>query len=335
MLLTLSQAKASSLVDIAGACTTSSQFLTLLNDGTRILMTRGHWFGTVQKLRGCVYNNCITWGPRVGAVLAMNACSQHIPVWNNWAEFVPMDGHDYACACRCRYAKGLINDGTTPVFNQIECAEGRYIRVYPTQPTDVGRTVTLYGVDTNGQTIRSERDDGTFQDGIVLLIATPYASTQIQFRRVTKVLKEVTDGPIRLYQYDSTTGLLQDMAYYEAWETAPNYRHTFLNANRRGICYGCNDGLKQITALVKLEFVPVVNDDDTVLIENLDALKLAMQAVKMADSYTFEEREKAILLAVREMNLDLANRFPLDQIPASVNPFGTARLSRAGIGSIV
>lgn len=335
MLLPLSQAKASSLADIAGACVNSAQFLTLLNDGTRMLMNRGNWFGTVQKLRGCVYNNCITWGPRVGTVLAFNACNRHIPVMNNWAEFIPMDSADYCLASRCRYTNAVVNDGTTPVFNQIECAEGRFIRVYPTLPSDVGKTVTLFGIDTNGQTVRSERDDGTFQDGVEVTIAIPFGVTTIQFRRVTRVLKEVTDGPIRLYQFDSTNNVMQDMAYYEAWETAPNYRHTHLNANRRGICYGCNDGLQQITALVKLEFVPVVNDDDVVLIENLEALKLAMQAVKMGDAYSMEQREAAILLAVRALNLELNNRFPLNQTPVSINPFGSARPSRAGIGQIV
>jgi len=232
-LLTLGEAKTSTLRDVAGSCPESSQFLALVNEATRILMRRGNWFGTVQKLRGCVYNKCITWGPRVGTVLRMTACNNYIPVKDNWAQFEPMDQSDYLCALQCRNQNVLVNDGATPVFNQIECSEGMYIRIYPTQPSDIGKVVTLYGVDINGQTISSVRDDGTFQDGLEVIIATPYASTQKAFRRVTRVLKAVTDGPIRLYQYDLTNDVLKDMAYYERWETAPNYRHTVLGSSRR------------------------------------------------------------------------------------------------------
>lgn len=55
----------------------------------------------------------------------------------------------------------------------------------------------------------------------------------------------------------------------------------------------------------------------------------------MGDAYSMEQREAAVLLAVRAMNLELNNRFPLNQTPQNINPFGTARLARAGIGRVV
>jgi len=340
--ITFGEAKTSRLLEIASACPDTDQFRSLLNDGTRELMRRGHWFATVRKMRGCVYNSCITWPRQVGTVLALNTCAQHVPVFNNWAAFSPMDGSDYECAMLCRSQSMLINDGETPVFNQIECAEGMYIRAYISQPSDVGRSITIYGVDSNGQTVRSERDDGTFQDGVVLTLASPYVSTQKQFRRVTRVLKDPTDGPVRLYQYDSTNNVLKDMAYYEAGETSPSYRHTVLNASRYRMFGGgaaaacaCSGGLRQISALIKLQFIPVRYDDDAIQIENIDALKLAMQAIKLGEGYSLAQREAAMMLAVRELNLELADRFPLDQIPTNVNPFGTALPRRAGIGRVI
>lgn len=335
-LVTLAEAKTSRLRQVSAACPNSSEFISLVNDATRMLMRRGHWFGTLQKIRGCVYNNCITWPRSVGTVLALNRCAQHVPVWNNWYEFVPLDQCDCDCAFGWRHRNLLVNDGQTPVFNNIECGKEVYIRVYPSNPSDIGKSITIYGIDSNGQMVRSKRDDGTFQDGVVLTIALPYATTQFKFRNVTRVLKEVTDSPIRLYQFDSDNNVLLDMAFYEAGETSPSYRHTVLSASRFRNCLGtCSSGLKQLTALVKLEFVPVVYDDDIVQIENLDALKLAIQAIKASEGYSFEEREKAMLLAIRELNLGLEDKFPIQQAPVNINPFGTARPARAGIGRLI
>ena len=78
-----------------------------------------------------------------------------------------------------------------------------------------------------------------------------------------------------------------------------------------------------------------MNDDDIVQIENLDALKLAIQAIKTGEGYNHEEAEKAMLRAVHELNLDLYDKYPLQQTPISVNAFGTALPRRAGIGTII
>ena len=337
-LLTFAAAKESRLKRIAGVCTDNAEFKALLNDATRMLMNRGSWWATVQPLQGCVYNNCITWNRYVGTVLAVNVGCQTGHLSNHWYEFMPMEAGmvSHYRACNCGGTINVVADGMSPVYRQIECNQEMYIRAYIDRNTDVGKTITLFGINNNGQPIRSLRDDGTYQDGVILTFAKPYVSTSFPVRKITKVIKDTTDGNITLWQYDATNDVLLDMATYEPGETAPSYRHSKIMGYRAGCnCSGTCGGLTRIQALVKLEFVPVVYDTDLVLIENVDALATAMQSIKASDAYDPKTAEAEMARAVHELNLELSNRFPIDQIPVIVNAFGTASPRRHGIGRML
>jgi hypothetical protein len=83
-----------------------------------------------------------------------------------------------------------------------------------------------------------------------------------------------------------------------------------------------------------LEFVKATRPDDLILIDNLDALALGMQSAKLADAYDSQGAETMMARAVHELNLDLRNKLPIDQIPVRFSPQGTASLRRLKIGSI-
>lgn len=337
-LLTLGEAKASRrLKSIAGACSSSQQFIGLVNDATRMLMNRGSWWATVQNITACVYNKCIAWPRHVGTVLAVNVCNRAMTLQNNWYQFMPLDGdtvRNYV-NCGCRGGMAVMNDGTSPVFQQIRCGDEFYIRAYPTRQADVGNYITIYGIDSDGQVVMTTHADGTYQEGEELTLAIPYVSTSRTYREVTRVEKDETEGIVRLYQYDATNDVLLDMAYYEPTETSPAYQVSKIVG--MGTC-GCStscDGLKRISALVKLQFVPVVNDKDIIQIENIDAVAMMVQALKLSDQYDVKTKQAMEMDAVRELNLELSNRLPINQIPVNVMPFGTASPDRHGIGRMM
>jgi hypothetical protein len=83
-----------------------------------------------------------------------------------------------------------------------------------------------------------------------------------------------------------------------------------------------------------LEFVKATRPDDLILIDNLDALALGMQSAKLADAYDSQGAETMMARAVHELNLDLRNKLPIDQIPVRFSPQGTAHLRRQKIGSM-
>lgn len=273
--------------------------------------------------------------------MAINKCGHSIPPKNHWYGFssvLPSDviAHNQNCGQLgmggCWGDIAAVDNDTTAVFNQIPCLNDRYVRWYPSQPTDVGKTVTIFGIDTNGQTIRSTRDDGTIQDGLVMALDLPYVQTTFLVRRIDRVIKQATDGPVHGYQFDGQT--LYDLAAYDASETLPEYRQSRIVSGC--VTNSCNASCctASITALVKLKFIPALRDDDLVLIDNLDALAIGMQSIKQSDAYDHAGAEVAMARAVHTLNLDLRDKLPIDQIPVKVHYYGVNPTRRTRIGQV-
>ncbi|MFI5222668.1 MAG: hypothetical protein ACHQX3_00235, partial [Nitrospirales bacterium] len=302
-LLTYAEAKQSrELADISGVCSGGEAFRNLLNQGTRKLMRRGSWFGTVQKIRNCIRNNCVVWPRQIGTVLATNICGIHVPQKDFWASFLPMQSGEWEawglspdfrgvpCAGNVRFE----NVGTTSVVAQPQCGVDAYIRSYPSTQADVGKKITWFGIDDNGQVIRTVQD-GVLQEGVVVTLALPFATTPFKIRRVDRAVKQVTQGVVRNYYYDGTN--LWDCSVYDPNETSPSYNFSkFVGCLRGGSCPTAID------ALVKLEYIPVVSNNDLVLIDNLDALQLMMFSIKNLTSKDIDAARQLELDAFREQN---------------------------------
>lgn len=343
-MITLLDIKNSSRVQrISGLSSSSQDFLGYVNDAVRMLVNRGDFYGTVKNIRACVYSGCIVWPRQVATVLAINRCNNSVSLHNHWAEFDRLTRHDllsYWGANCCGQVQGLQGDRTC-VFNPISCADGKngvYIRFYPTQPTDVGKIVTVFGIDSNGEELRSLHLDGTTQDGIETTLLLPFATMPASdrnvntMRHITRIIKPVTDGPLYCYQFRAIDNVMLNLARYESSETNPDYETTRLGGDYMTACGALP---RQITALVKLRHINLVNDDDMVIIDNLDAIAMMLQTLKLGDSYDVNQKKAMEAEAVREMNLELRRQLPLDEIPVTISPFGTALPSRHGVGRFV
>lgn len=339
MLQTFGDFQTSRAVQIASAPPTSAEFLSLTNAGVRQLMSRGNWFGTVQPMEGCVVDGCITWPRYVATPLALNVCGRPADLQNRWYHFLPWDPGHIANACNY-FSHGHAGtltaemDGSTPVFNPIACNAGMYLQFYIDNVLDVGATITIFGIDSNGQVIRTQHADGVWQEGIELTLAIPYVQTPILVRKVTRVVKDVTNGLVRGYQWDgvSLSGsnpLLLDLCVYDPAETSPDYMHSRLHGFRPHQA-GC--AFTRVTALVKLGYVPIVNNDDLVLIENEDAIRDMMMAVKAKEAEDVPAATAFEANAFRELNYQMRDRFPIEQFTADFRPFGSAGLARVTSG---
>lgn len=342
-MLSLGEAKNSRLKRIAGTCSNTQDFLDLINDATRMLMTRGSWFSCIQRIEACVYNECVVWPRGVFNVLALNTCGRYTPIWNNWFQFVPIGpagikshgfGWDGGSFCGDIRAG---DHGTSPVFNNVPCGKSFYVRAYPSHQADVGKTITIFGIDVNGQVAQTQDASGIWHDGEPLILKAPFVSTSRRYREVIRVLKDKTQSPARLFFYDADNNVLLDCAYYEPSEISPEYRVTKIQgigSTRSCTNAPCN-GAKTIQALVKLSFIPVEFDSDLIQIDNLDALTMAIQSIRQSDSYSAEEAEKQMSRAIHEMNLDLRNRFGVGQTSISIDPGIGAGMCRARIGRMI
>lgn len=336
-LLTFAQAKTSRLKEIAQACPDSDDFASLLNEATQALMTRGDWAGVVVPIMVCVRNGCVTWPRYVGKVRRLNNCGAEIKIGNQWWDFVNRQTYDnwgnawgwggsgwLGNGINGGWGHGggggmMTNQGRYPTFADIYPNTERLVRAYCLCQEDVGQTVQIFGVDNNQQPLRThDTVNNVWTDGITITLAVPFGSTSVFVGRIDRVIKTVTQCNVPLYAYDPNANVLEDLANYEPSETLPNYERDRISAGGSwtgGGCGGTTGCTKSIVALVKLQFVPVVADTDLVLISNVRALKFAIQAVKLEESNQDEAAAVKMGQAVKELNLELSDEYPLDQTP--------------------
>jgi len=330
--MTWGEFKETQASDVAGVCSNKVTFKAWTNEAVQRLMVRGGFWGTVKKFAACVRCNTITWPRYVETPLAVNLCGRQMIVSDYWWPFLPMNGADYRCAAsRCGNVV-IQNDGQVPVQAQLRCGAERYIRAFPAYQADVGKTVTIYGIDANGQTIMTKRADGTWQEGVVLTLAIPFVGTPFLVRHISRVLKDATMGPVRLYAYDPVADVMEDCAYYTPSERSPSFLHSTIRGLRRS---GSCNGLTSLEALVKLRFIAVETDEDQMLIDNWVAIKLMILAIRDENAGDNASAEVFQQKAVRELNREIRSHIPEDAIPISIEVFGTASPRALGVGCVV
>jgi hypothetical protein len=196
-------------------------------------------------------------------------------------------------------------------------------------PDDDGAIIQFFGLDPQGNALRTDNGDGTFSDGISITMSTPFTVDTNIVKYVSRVIKPVTQGSVSVACIDTVTSVVTQLAVYDPGDTNPS----FAQYNLHGAC--CNPAVTwTAVALVKLKFVPVIADSDLVMIPNLHALALFIKGVRYA-----EQGDRASGLgfqadAVKELNLQLWDNTPDNQIAIKINPFGSALPGRRGVGKI-
>lgn len=99
------------------------------------------------------------------------------------------------------------------------------------RPEDAGKTLIVYGFDSNNQVLRRE-ENGVWLNGYrvptIYGLAIP-DDTAPFISRITGVFKDPTAGSVRLATTDSSGATGVNLAVYEPDETVPQYRRIKLN----------------------------------------------------------------------------------------------------------
>jgi len=341
--LTFSQLQAndSGLIQIASADPSTGEFRRLVNEAVELLLNRGDWRGTLAPIFVCVQHGCVTWPRYVHSVRKLNICDREVGVNNIWYQFVDRDFYSNRIGEHYwNVVRPLAPNESYRQMNAVgyystytDVPTPSYIQAYPTLPEDVGQTLTIFGYDTNGNVLRTKTASGLWQDGINIVLQAPYGQSAVALQPgAIRVVKPVTQGDVRLYAADSTTGLLTDLAVYAPSETTPSYARYQLHAHHH-----CGDGcnLFGVLALVKLEFIPVSQPNDLVLIDNMEALKLAVQGIKLREAQDAEGGRKYINEAIEALNRELQNETPSWQTPVVFHGMGKANPRRHSIGHMI
>jgi hypothetical protein len=334
----------SEMAQVAGNCTTSAAFLGKLGAGIRRLMRRGDFYGTLQTIFVCAARGCVVWPRYVDTVRRINVCKHPIEVKNLWWKFMLNARNHYIqsddcsnqfpqfCGAQCR----MTGESATVMYQDIPAADTYQVRAYIDAFADVGKTLTLFGTDTNGQSLKTFNNDGTVSDGITLTFASPFVATAINIRNVTRVRKDLTQGLVRLFAWDTVNLVLIDLAVYEASETNPEYVRYSLDIpgcpidGTPGVVGSCPTA-RGVLAAVKLRFIPPVVGSDIIPIDNLDALKDIYQSLKFKEAGDLQNANAYEASAVRELNQQLRDKFPDNQLPVDFGETGGLRFRQAMI----
>lgn len=324
---------------ISGVRPDSAEFFAYLNEVEKALMNRGGWFDLERCVQFCITGHHIVWPEFVGTVLAVHFCGDNVAVSRNkWYSFVSRGqrfgnrngGYDRNLGLGFGSGFGvgvnnrdvIIQDSNSrPCYNDISGGSGRYIRYYITDANDVGKKITIFGRKFGGLPLQ-EKENGQTVEGLTLTANNPFVSTFDLVTGIESIVREPTVGPAYLFEYDPACGTLRDIAAYRPGETHPRYRASLiLNVPRRtmdaqGCCW------TPIEALVKLKFIELVHERDFIPVDNLRAVKLGFQAVKLEEANQDDKANEKWAAAVHELNLENLDKQPDDQMTIENNTFG-------------
>jgi hypothetical protein len=302
--------------NISSNCPNSAAFIALVNTAIRRLLKRGDWYGTTQVVEFCTRGCEITWPNWAGTIEGVRF--QHDKpghVFNNWYRFT--GAHHVHSEWRSDVV--LEDAGTAPCYNDITGTTGKQIRYNVVKLADIGKKITIYGKKYGGQPLQEQNPvTGQWIDGLTITAASPYGTDATLVTQIDSVTREATSGMAYLYSYDPTTTDVVDLAQYQPNETNPRYRRSCIHnaphgrPDANGICW------RRIEALIKLEFIPLVNDRDFLLIDDFDALAFMIQAIKAEQAQDNPTAEAFILKAIRELNFRDRDKFPDQTTPIQV-----------------
>jgi hypothetical protein len=298
------------------------------------------WWGTWSEVvfnvsRAAPY---ITLPREIARIEAMDLCDQTIAVKNQFYEYLQFGNGRLPKSrrhCKCEIQQAYTRNNAI-TFTDL-CNAPQYLTAYITDDRDIGKRILFQGLDANNNTIYST-DVVANVVGIFLPFTMPEpAQTPMTFSSVNGIQKDVTYGIVRIYQHDPVTGDETLLLTMQPGEETASYRRYYLQSLPCNCCNDITPGIVQVTAIAKMDLIPVVSDTDYCLIQNLEAIIEECASVRYAamDSPSAKqmsmERHK---FAVTLLNGELNHFMGKNEVAVNFAPFGSAHLRRQAIGRL-
>ncbi len=302
------------------------------------------WWGGWAKMvfnvvgSGTDANPYITCPRDVARLINIDYCRLPVAVQNEFYEFLEFGAGlqiTAACAQNCVSPQAFDRAGV-PLLSDMD-PTNQILRFYITDSSDVGKRILVQGKDANGNTVYSQ--DGNVQvQGIFVNLASPFADAPLEFSEITGLQKDITTGVVRIYQVDQTTLGSELLSHMEPTEQVASYRRYFLGGLPRNCCAtDPTTTTVQVTAMAKLEYIPVIADSDWLIIQSIPALKEEAMAIRYSEmdapnaAALAKDRHKN---AIRILNGQLVHYLGREKPAINFAPWGSARLARQGIGTM-
>jgi hypothetical protein len=298
--LTLGSLKAT-VSDAVRLCATDPLVVAYINEAQEMLMNRGRWVGTWIRYKITAPSGKITWPRQINTIEAVAFDRSPGVIHNGWYEFLPNGVGLLECDDNLFYK--LIDRDPACTFDDIvACVTNRKLRVYCDLAADADAELILQGYDENMQWIRT-LDGEDYIDGEKVAASTAGTLSTKFFTHITGVIKPVTNGPVRIYEYNNTTAAnVKSIGYYEPDEQRPIYRRSLLPGLEN-----MSADEQVVTVQAKLRHIPVVNDNDWLILGNARALILGAMAVAKERKDLLQEAEIYWGKALKELEQELRN----------------------------
>lgn len=306
------------------------------------------WYGTWAEIAFTVSQTTPYWtAPREIARLEYaNVCEHTIRVHNQFLEYLDFgDGRMPKTWESCHHTGQLAayTRNNVPTFIAMT-SPPQYIAVYLTNSDDTDKRVLIQGTDST-DTVVTFQDARARVQGVYASLESPFTmvqdstNTTISWNSITGIQKDLTVGPVQIYQVDPTTGAQVLLLTMEPGETVASYRRYYFHKLPPSCCPGPTTvGPVQVTGLVKLDLIPVVVDTDYCLLQCLEAILEECQAIRYSKIDTVSAKQMAQekhMQAVRYLNGEIKH-FLGERTPSVVfAPFGSAHLRHKRIGSLL
>ena len=179
-------------------------------------------------------------------------------------------------------------------------------------------------------------------EGVFVTLASPFVDVPVQATRVTGIQKDVTAGEVQIFQVDPTTGDEVLLSTMDSGEETGWYRRYYLDQLPCGCCNAPSTSATcptvQIMAIAKLEPVKILVDTDYLLLQNEEAIIEECASIRYSEMDTSQAKvmaQERHIQAVRFLNGELGHYLGKDTPAVNFAPFGTARLERKQIGTLV
>lgn len=235
-----------------------------------------------------------------------------------------------------------------PTFTDLSNAPQNIV-VYPGSASDVGKRVLLQGLDPSGNVIYS-MDNLNRVIGQFVTLQSPFVTAPTPMSRITGIQKDITVAPVQIFQQDPTTAAQIQLSIMQPSEQTAWYRRYYFNNLPLNCCANdpgpniCNPtgsaagNVVTITAIVKLDLIPVQADTDYCLIQNQEAIMEECQAIRYQSMDLPNAKAMALQHhknAVQFLNGELAHYLGIDEPAVNFKPFGGAHLARQRIGGLI
>lgn len=296
------------------ALASADELVERINLACELLLTAQNHKGTVERVAFTVTDGVLTLPRQYFGCLGITVEEWPRPIYNHWYEFVG-GGPGFSSTAH----RSVLDLGDNFVCTQDITSineDGCVLKVTAELGEDAGLQILIRGTDDSSDVVwttqNSERVEGEYidLDASGTLSITTFLSLQ-------RVIKPITQGRVYLYAVSGGTDTL--IATYEPAEERPQYRRYRIP--------DCNDETHSVVALCQRRHIDLRDDNDPLPVENVNALRDAMQSLQFRAQNDIERSDAYLAAAMALLSKEKRREQPAHTYPPMVNMPGYRAIS--------